>query len=176
MDSEIEFRGRCCTSGRWMFGHYVEHKARQPCPVDDGYGPDDILHYIFISEYADWNMPRQLKGIKVHPETVGQFSGFFTDGNNKIYTGDVIARFVRYEKDTEPRRIGVFEVVYCKGGFRIKDNLAYERGLDGYTIGDVFSNWDKLKRDYPDTEQFVEKLGNIHDNPELLEEKNEAQA
>jgi len=170
MSREIEFRGRCCTSGRWIFGHYVKHKARQPCPVDDGYGPDDILHYIFISEHADWNMPRRLRGIKVHPETVGQFSGFFAANDEKIYAGDVIARFVRDEKNAEPRRLGVFEVVYCKGGFRLKDKHAYEMGWDGCHIGDSFSQLDELKRDVPDKELFVEKLGNIHDNPELLKE------
>jgi len=82
----------------------------------------------------------------------------------------VIARFVRDEKNAEPRRLGVFEVVYCKGGFRLKDKHAYEMGWDGCHIGDSFSQLDELKRDVPDKELFVEKLGNIHDNPELLKE------
>ena len=138
----IECRGRCCTSGRWIFGHYVEHKARQSCPVDDDYGPDDILHDIFISEYADWNMPRQLKGIKVHPKTVGEYTGLKDKNGVKIFEGDIL--------HDEDKTLGIVE--FNKGRF----------------VGD-FDGRTYYSELYFDAEKS-EVIGNIHDNPELRRE------
>ena len=150
MSREIEFRGKQLYGGNgWCFGFYSEVSA---------------LNLPYITKRGE------TKGHEIIPETVGQFSGFFAANDEKIYTGDVIARFVRDEKNAEPRRLGVFEVVYCKGGFRLKDKHAYEMGWDGCHIEDSFRQLDELKREVPSKELFVKKLGNIHDNPELLKE------
>jgi len=169
---EIEFRGRCYTSGRWIFGHYVKHKARQPCPVDDDYGPDNILHYIFISEHADWNMPRQLKGIKVHPETISQYTGLKDRSDRKIFAGDFIMR--RNTESTGIENEITYLVAFENGAFVMKRKdsyYPYRFDYEGYSLHKDHSMLQQFNEEAPWTNGSYEVIGNIHDNPELLEGK-----
>jgi uncharacterized phage protein (TIGR01671 family) len=75
-----------------------------------------------------------------NPETVGQFTGLHDNNGNEIYEGDI----VRYDMG------GECEVSYCIGG-----------GFAGFDLSPAFHNEHQLKD--------VEVIGNIHDNPELIE-------
>ena len=81
---------------------------------------------------------------EVIPETVGQFTGATDKNGKKIFEGDI----ARFDK-------GFFVVRYsdCRMGFCF-DGL-FGRGCQpGFTT----PHW-----------EYVEIIGNIHDNPELLE-------
>lgn len=86
----------------------------------------------------------------VDPETVGEFTGILDRNGTKIFEGDVLA--------SEAWACNII-VVWMDGGFTTKEgdsshNLsANMRDADGFDIEDV------------------EVIGNIHDNPELLEEE-----
>ena len=82
-----------------------------------------------------------LDGYEVMPETVGQFTGLYDKDGKEIYEGDIY----RYENPDS-----INEVCYCIGG-----------GFAGFDFAPAYHDENKLLN--------VEIIGNIHDNPELLE-------
>lgn len=78
--------------------------------------------------------------VRVDPATIGQFTGLHDKNRTEIYEGDLLLS----EENAE-----VFEVVYDAPRFCFKDN----------DFGFRFLN-------HP---EFFHVIGNIHDNPELLE-------
>lgn len=77
--------------------------------------------------------------VDIDPHTVGQFTGLHDKNGKEIYEGDI----VRYDMG------GECEVSYCIGG-----------GFAGFDLSPAFHNEHQLTD--------VEVIGNIHDNPELL--------
>ena len=82
------------------------------------------------------------RAYEVDPETVGQFTGLKDYNGKEIYEGDVI----KYHPEANA---GIGRVVYLGSGFYVLDEF---NGLldDFATMG-------------------IEVIGNIHENPELLE-------
>ena len=80
---------------------------------------------------------------RVLPETVGQFTGLLDRYGKKIFEGDIVDIL------TESEEIGV--VAYDDGGFWVN--------ADGFCV-DFHSNINGTD---------LEVIGNIHDNPELVE-------
>ncbi len=87
----------------------------------------------------------------VNPETVGQYTGLSDKNGKKIFVGDIVK--VCRGKDIEKgiiyydERIGAYAVLYNDGNI----NLLF----------DIFTS--------KDSNVYIEVIGNIHDNPELLE-------
>lgn len=90
----------------------------------------------------------------VHPETVGQFTGMTDKNGTKIFEGDIVAQNW-YDHD-EPADNSFGEVVFCEYdcSFSVmdieKDGIVPLGRCHAY-------HWE------------AEVIGNIHDNPELLE-------
>ncbi len=88
------------------------------------------------------NKANGINGYFVAAETVGQFTGLTDKNGKKIFEGDIIF-------DPE-----------------IKDNYIVEFDEGGFCAGDMFL------QAYISFDEFsCEVIGNIHDNPELLEGK-----
>ena len=79
---------------------------------------------------------------KIIPDTIGQFTGLLDKNGKEIYEGDI----VRYDMG------GKCEVSYCVSG-----------GYAGFDLSPAFHDEEHHLTD-------VVVLGNIHDNPELLNE------
>jgi uncharacterized phage protein (TIGR01671 family) len=82
----------------------------------------------------------------VDPNTIGQFTGLYDKNGKKIFEGDIL---------DFPRWV----VTYCAD---VNESLWMNAGW--YTQRDDFTSWAELENTSAHT-----VLGNIYDNPELLE-------
>ena len=95
------------------------------------------------------SIQRIAKSFVVIPETVGQYTGLFDKNGRKIFEGDIIeAHF----DELFPNLAATLIVVWSDYGW-------FGRDMEG--------NVDSLEQKW--VSDFFEIIGNIHDNPELLE-------
>ena len=87
---------------------------------------------------------------KVDPDTIGQYTGLTDKNGEKIFEGDIVS----YRTSCAHRTM---KVIYQAGGFIVVDSTNLFRMSD-------------LRKDF--TNKHLEVIGNIHDNPELLEADN----
>lgn len=144
---EILFRGKT-ENGIWVKGGFHKHETRQPHCCEE-LKPEEIKYLIIIDSLADWNMPKNIQCVEVIPETVGQFTGLIDKNGKKIFEWDI----VRYG-DT------IHEVV-----FEQRNGTAY--------FGLVYSESETLPLGHYQDLRQIEVIGNIYDNPELLEDGEE---
>ena len=138
---EILFRGKRVDNGEIVEGFYIF---------------DGFNHYI-VKFYTDENAEGTLypvqESFEVVPETVGQFTGLTDERGKKISGGDI----VRYSE----RRLGgedvpvVNVVEFAEGGFAVNNYF-----LNHWLWNSIYGNTQLSD---------IEVIGNIHDNPELLE-------
>ena len=141
---EILFRGKRLDTGEWVKGFY--------CNLGGKY------HYILTGMLDIMKGYPDLVKHPVDPDTVGQYIGLMDKSGNRIFEGD--------------------RVVY-------PDSTSYG-GYDDYNEGVVDYDVEAMRfyftdRWFVEMEDFdvvdgmmvdVEIIGNIHDNPELLEDAN----
>lgn len=100
-------------------------------------------------------------GSYVKADTVGQFTGLTDKNGKKIFEGDII-KFHKYRD--EPDWVGAVSYEYCTYFAKGKMPLAYKKEIDKEAFHCPFevtiSGIDKTT---------IEVVGNVHDNPELLE-------
>ena len=139
---EILFRGKRISDGKWVYGAFCEFDVDV---TEDG----DLLviPHSSIIDYSDellWN--------EVDPETVGQYTGLTDKNGKKIFEGDIVP-IVRRPDYFDYAGVDYNALItFAKGGFCITNG---KLGLlcQAVNMGDF------------------EVIGNIHDNPELLEVK-----
>ena len=141
MAREIKFRGKD-PKGGWVEGYYLQDLTQ-----------GEMRSYIF-------NCPCYWEVI---PETVGQFTGLLDKNGKEIYEGDIL-RGDEYPYNCDGVDNYFVEIVWANnvcGFYRIthKKPNSTVRGIS-------HGNWSEL--DEEDIKSF-EVIGNIHDNPDLLE-------
>lgn len=136
---EILFRGKRLDNGEWVEGAFLNDR--------------DGAFYICpavsdISNGDNGNRRRIGCWYKIDPSTVGQYTGLKDKNGKRIFEGDVAKVLQGKDKD-------IAYVGFENGAFMLypKTGNIYERTLWEYWYND----WD------------VEVIGNITDNPELLE-------
>ena len=138
---EIIFRGKRLDNGEWEEGFYCKHDKVKCCFSEDD---PETKHLIIKDGFCDWGFEPPLKGVEVDPATVGQFTGLLDKNGKRIFEGAIMA-FAAYGFDY----VGSVEIVdgnacvMCKHASPFLDQAVSKSGA--YIIG------------------------NIHDNPELLE-------
>ena len=139
---EILFRGKRVDNGEWVEGFYYI--------ATSGYaGSDKVIgkprHMITTGRWqasGAYGERNELAEHKVIPESIGQYTGLTDKNGKRIFEGDIV---------TMPAYLGGRHkaVVYFKNG---------KFAVDGshYYFKDI-------------APKNMEVIGNIHDNPELLE-------
>ena len=144
MKRDIVFRGKDVVTGEWYYGDL------------------EFSRYIGRAHIHTYNEDGiYCRQVEVDPDSVGQYTGLHDKNGKDIYEGDIVKhpyidpifRDLVESKDGE----GVTsEVVFHDGAFVVKYDIDDFIYLDGFT-----------------RKECAEVIGNIHDNPELLESKSE---
>jgi uncharacterized phage protein (TIGR01671 family) len=137
---EILFRGKRKDNGEWVFGWYS-------CITKGAhYDPIDNAHFITTSVKLD-NGEIILTGMfEVDPDTVEHYTGLLDKNETKIFEGDIVKH-----KDGRAFKITWHDRAFCLTADIIGTSSRFE------TLWNLYSD-------------EIEVIGNIHDNPELLEE------
>lgn len=147
---EILFRAKRIDNGKWVEGYYVYHIRRTICPIGDSVKPEDEQHVIMQDGFSDWNMPRDTVFFNIAPETLCQYTGLKDKNGNRIWENDIVS-FI----DMTSTESG-----YC------------ERNCIGRVAWDIeeacFYVTDRLSSESWEVLQDCYAVGNIFDNPELL--------
>ena len=144
---EILFRGKRKTNNEWVYGNYCGAEYL----INEG-----IEHFII-------EIPRNGSSAKVIPETVGQYTGLTDKNGTKIFEGDILKEvyevFVSAREKEKRTRIGYVEYSAC----------SLCNGYYAYFWNDK----EKWRGNFA-IHCGCEVIGNIHDNPELLKENDNA--
>ena len=139
---EILFRGKRCDNGEWVQGYYIraEHHWH-----NHGIHKDWIT--LGASANGGWFALHNKYAVK--SETVGQFTGLTDNNGKKIFEGDIIEWFAQGE--SERPDFGYIEYDEQSFAWRVC--------------------WQKYDPDFMEgmQQEYISVIGNIHDNPELLE-------
>ena len=144
---EILFRGKRVDNGEWVYGYY--------CPCVFGNFPADPA----IID-ADELKKGKWVPVRVIPETVGQYTGLTDKKGKKIFEGD-ITKYDLWDDKFDYREVNF--------GYFYAATDSYNGGPAlGFYLANINGNADDIgfsKNMY----KYIEVIGNIHNNPELLE-------
>ena len=160
MNREIKFRGKRKLNGDWVFGSYLPSLIEDSCEIVRG------NHYHDDDSECDF--------IRVITKTVGQFTGFIVKESKKnvefeIYEDDIF----RHTKETDKGDITTYSVVMWikqRGAFYFVPVEHYEVVKNNDVSKEKQFEWlfqDACLYDFSIDVRLM-KVGNIHDNPELL--------
>lgn len=143
MNREILFRGKRVDNGEWIYGDLLT--------------PTDIMDVWEISENTGMG-----DRYEIDPETVGQFTGLTDKNGTKIFEGDIVC--TRYSDGK----------ICCSGDVQFCYGVYGAEWIEQKKNKGMVGGWGQLhnlRRFDDDIINNIEVIGNIYDNPELLEEK-----
>lgn len=153
---EILFRGKCVDTGIWYEGGYIHLHKTTHCPIGDPERfPDNDIHQIVFERMTDWELPNQHLRVDVNPETVGQFTGLTDKNGTKIFEGDIVHVLGNQQVEDWKNVNYIGSVAFLDAGFCVIDGTIEDHALRRYQL--------------PRLDFDLEVIGNIYDNPELLE-------
>ena len=152
---EILFRGKRTDNGEWVYGDLIQN-----------------VDCLKIRE-QEKSIKKIAKSYEVDLETVGQFTGLLDKNGKKIFEGDIIRYAELYEYNCYIESLDNFEA-YDNVDFG--DIWTVDEVVYGIKIG--YPAFDLNRHDFEvnglselneSGNYFYEVIGNIYDNPELLE-------
>jgi len=157
---DIKFRGKRMDNGEWVYGYYLPDMLEKT--------HKNMTDWAFIREHQYKNA----KAIthEVFKKSVGQSTELTDVNGEEIFEGDIVVFTDGISKN--PGKKYICEVnfgcgtygISCLNGF----NVDFGEGNDNF-----ISFWEILWNDsnpdglYDGSLEWVEVIGNIHDNPEL---------
>lgn len=136
----IKFRGKDSFSGQWRYGAYIP------------------------TEFTEWREPSIFDGhhrTEVDGETLGQYTGYKDADGKEIYEGDILILY-----DSTGVRSSL---IVCYGEY---EGFQYGGENFGFYISFTRKKLNEINRqDFLHwLRQGVKVIGNIYDNPKMLEE------
>lgn len=164
MERRILFRGKNKNTNKWLHGYYCKLDNTTYCRQEDyDKHPDNTKHYIMVDSVVDWGLPNDHKLYEVDPSTVSQFTGLYDKEGIGIFEGDILA-IDTYPYTCDGKQNYFAEVVWfddCPAfGLYTFKNPASK--VSGISIGNT-------EFMFPNESHTWKIIGNIHDNPELME-------
>ena len=140
----IKFRGKASHNGEWLYGDLINIHGEYHILGEDDMR-EDGHHVTQDSDRPTW----------VEPDTIGQFTCLYDKNGKEIYEGDIIRIPTKHGDDVfwigyESSHIGAF----C---------LCEDDDCNSRFVSIFGRNYDYEPFD-------CEVIGNIHDNPKLLEQ------
>ena len=149
---EILFRGKCLYNGKWVKG-FIAASRENMYPNGFEMITVDGINY----DELDGCIPH-FTSYAVDPSTIGQYTGLTDKNGEKIFEGDIV-------KCTATNVDCAFTAVVLFGN----SNCGYNWGFQLVRISGANANTDILLWvDREETGAFIEVIGNIYDNPELI--------
>lgn len=148
---EILFRGKD-TNGDWHEGYLVSWENWHE------FTSHWSKHFGIVSD--NWCNMKPNYCIDVIPQTIGQFTGLTDKNGVKVFEGDIIHM--------------KFDYIITKEDYIFEENMSFEEiGVINFKFGCFILSNNKIELTLSNTEEVLfEVFGNIHDNPELLNNKN----
>jgi uncharacterized phage protein (TIGR01671 family) len=142
MGREILFRAKRVDNGEWVYGYFVKSKEAYSEDYVSAIITKDCKHRC-MGEYCvdGW--------YEINEDTLGQFTGLTDKNGKKIFEGDIVTQPVR-----ETRKHSNCVIEFFRGKFQ-----AHYK-----------SNFNFFDR-YYDINSYTKIIGDIYDDPELLEAK-----
>lgn len=137
---EILFRGKRTDNGEWVEGSLVGYFKGKSASIFES--KSKAYHPVGTTTFCSTSL------YDVDPSTVGQYTGLKDKNGKKIFEGDILEG--HFDEDF-PENITLVEVIWKEYGFYTKEVSAGAEPLEE-ADGEIY-----------------EVIGNIHDNPELLE-------
>lgn len=156
------YKAKQTENGEWVEGYYYKmNETTYAFAEDYEKNPIPIHHYILFERMTDWGLPNQMYQVEVDPETVCRCTGREDISGQKIYQNDIIESHLpdgRILALNMVVKYGTYEA-YCPEDAEYMDSVGFYVSAEGYS-------------DMPlgPTEEYAKVIGNIFDNPELLEE------
>lgn len=136
---EILFRGKRVDSGEWIDGYLFR--------LSESLNP-----FIMIKNRSESH--------EVFPETIGQYTGLTDKNGKKIFESDIVC--TRYRNGE----------ICCSGDVQFSHGVYGAEWLGNKKNKSMVGGWGQLhnlRRFDDDIINDIEVIGNIYDNPELLE-------
>ena len=155
MDRIIKFRGKIIPEQEWIYGTLLKIPAPPTCLGKKG----KDKYYIQFPDpnyMPDWNMSYRMVQGQVENETIGQFTGLYDKNETEIYEGDILLA---------PEWFGTLKCVCI---YQQENTVNPIQGFGLYSYDSYFKKYNTLVES--DEWDEFEVIGNIYDNPELLEE------
>ena len=151
----IEFRGKEIDTGKWVYGGLFKEPAPPQCfekTLEDKYW----IVYPNPRYMPDWNLPYEMVRTDVNPETVGQYTGLKDKNGREIYEVYIVLA---------PEWFGSLKCICI---YQQENTVNPIQGFGLYSYDSYFRKYNTLVES--DEWDEFEVIGNIYDNPELLEE------
>lgn len=150
---DIKFRGKKKYDGKWIYGYLFNNGY-------DGEEERFFIGYIIIDGYTgtaddDWDITG-IDFAEIIPETVCQYTGLKDKDGQEIWENDIVYRTSLDCDNNTKQEVGII----CYHEYNTSFEIKQFNPIRYYFTG-VFNNGN------------IEVIGNIFDNPELLEDSND---
>lgn len=151
---EIKFRGKRIDNGEWVYGYYINQYVGE-CNEATGAWEDVLRSFILKESHEDYSFENTHR---VDPQTVGQYANIQDDDGNDLYEGNIVDG----------------QAIACNGGFKYRGKVIFykQNNVHGWHVEDEDGGAWELKQlaTRISLDHITGRIvGNIHDNPELLE-------